>query len=79
VAGIIAAKQHNTEGIADVSPTAKVVAVKALNAEAWGTSYDTKQTTDDCADVSSINVSFGGPYSEPQKKAIWDATSKGKH
>jgi subtilisin family serine protease len=81
VAGIIAAKQNNTEGIAGVSPTAKVVAVKALNADAWGTSYDIKQAIYVCADrtdVWIINMSFEGPYSELQKNAIWYATGKGK-
>jgi subtilisin family serine protease len=82
VAGIIAAKQNNTEGIAGVSPTAKVVAVKAFNADGWGTSWDIAQAIRYCADrsdVSIINMSFGGPYSGLQELAVDQATNvKGK-
>jgi subtilisin family serine protease len=82
VAGIIAAKQNNTEGIAGVSPTAKVVAMKALNADGWGSNFDIAQAINECAkrtDVSIINLSFGGPYSKLQESAVLDATYlKGK-
>lgn len=82
VAGIIAANQNNAEGIAGVSPTAKAVAVKALNADGWGTSFDIAQAIRYCAsraDVSIVNLSFGGPFSELQRKAVSDATLlKGK-
>ena len=82
VAGIIAAKQNNAEGVAGVSPTAKVVAVKALNADGWGTSWDIAQAIRYCAgrtDVSIVNLSFGGPYSKLQQVAVDQATVvKGK-
>lgn len=78
VAGIIAARQNNAEGIAGVSPTARVVAVKALNAQGLGTSFDIAQAIRYCAnrtDVSIINMSFGGPYSRLQEEAVTLATS----
>ena len=82
VAGVIVAKLNNKEGIGGVSPNAKVVAVKALNADGWGTSFDIAQAIKECAnrtDVSIINLSFGGVYSKLQENAIINATlTKGK-
>jgi subtilisin family serine protease len=78
VAGIIVAKQNNAEGIAGVSPTAKVVAVKALNAQGYGTSYDIQEAILYCArrtDVSIINMSLGGPFSLLQEDAVATATN----
>lgn len=77
MAGIIAARQNNAEGIAGVSPTAKVVAVKALGADGWGTNFDVAQAISYCAsrtDVSIINLSLGGPYSKLQEDAVGKAT-----
>ncbi|MEN4099262.1 MAG: S8 family serine peptidase [Anaerolineaceae bacterium] len=62
VAGIIAARQGNKIGIAGVS-TGRVVAVKALTAQGWGTNFEIAQAIYSCAnrsDVSVINLSLGG-------------------
>jgi subtilisin family serine protease len=62
VAGVIAANQGNKIGIAGVS-TGKVIAVKALTAQGWGTSFEIAQAIYYCAnrkDVSVINMSLGG-------------------
>lgn len=62
VAGIIAAVQNNKIGIAGVS-TGKVVAVKVLGPQGWGTSYDIATGINFCAnrtDVKVLNMSFGG-------------------
>ena len=64
VAGVIAAVKNNSEGIAGVS-TGKVVAVKALTAQGWGTNYDIASAINYCAnrtDVKVINMSLGGSY-----------------
>ena len=64
VAGVIAAIKGNSEGIAGVS-TGKVVAVKALTAQGWGTSFDIASAINYCAnrsDVKVINMSLGSPY-----------------
>jgi thermitase len=61
VAGIIAAKQNNKMGMAGVS-TGKVIAVKSLGAQGYGTSYDVAQGIYYCAnrsDVGVINMSLG--------------------
>ncbi len=64
VAGVIVAKKGNSEGIAGVS-TGKVVAVKALTAQGWGTNFDIASAINYCAnrtDIRVINMSLGGPY-----------------
>ncbi len=66
VAGIIAAKANNKIGMAGAS-NAKVVAVKVLGAQGWGTSYDIAMGIYYCAnrsDVKVLNMSLGGGYSE---------------
>lgn len=63
VAGIIAAKRNNAMGIIGVS-TGKVVAVKAMTADGWGTAFDIAQAILYCAartDISVINLSLSGP------------------
>jgi subtilisin family serine protease len=73
VAGIIAAKQNNKQGMAGVS-TGKVVAVKALSAMGFGTNLDIASSIYYCAnrsDVGIINLSLGGPFSW----AVYDAVS----
>ncbi len=72
VAGIIAAKQGNREGIAGVS-TGRVVAMKALNAKGEGTSYEVAEAIYGCAnrtDISIINMSLGGGRSQFMEDAI---------
>jgi len=62
VAGIIAAKRNNRQGIAGVS-TGKVVAVKVLGSQGWGTNFDIASGINYCAnrsDVKILNLSLGG-------------------
>ncbi len=62
VAGTIAAKLNNKKGFAGIS-TAKIVPVKVLSAQGWGTAYDIAQGIYYCADrrdVKVINMSLGG-------------------
>ncbi len=62
VAGIIAAVANNKQGIAGVS-TGKVVAVKVLDANGYGTNYDVAQGIYYCANRSDVNIlslSLGG-------------------
>jgi subtilisin family serine protease len=78
VAGIIAAVQNNAEGIAGVAYNAKVVAVKALDAQGSGTNWDVSMAVSYCAnrlDVKVINMSLGGPASELLEDAVESAVN----
>lgn len=81
VAGIIAAQTNNKEGIGGVS-TGKVVAVKVLNAQGWGTSFDVAQGINYCAnraDVRVLNMSLGGGNSGLMYNAVnYAVNTKGK-
>jgi subtilisin family serine protease len=82
VAGVIAAVKGNSEGIAGVS-TGKVVAVKALTAQGWGTYFDIANAINYCAnrtDIKVINMSLGGSgYSNMLETAVAYAVNvKGK-
>ncbi len=81
VAGIITANPNNSKGMAGAS-TAKVVAVKVLGAQGWGTNYDIAQGINYCAnrtDVKVLNMSLGGGYSESIDDAInYAVNTKGK-
>jgi subtilisin family serine protease len=82
VAGIIAASQNNGKGIAGVS-NGKVVAVKVLDAQGYGSFYDIGLGIRYCADRSDIKVlsmSLGGSGdSDYIYNAIWYAViTKGK-
>jgi len=62
VAGIIAAKMNNNQGISGVS-NGKVVAVKVLTSQGWGTNFDIAAGINFCAnrtDVKVLNLSLGG-------------------
>ena len=62
VAGIIAAKMNNGLGMAGVS-TGKVVAVKVLGSQGWGTNFDVAAGINYCAnrtDVKVLSMSLGG-------------------
>lgn len=62
VAGTISAIMNNKKGFAGIS-TAKIVPVKVLSAQGWGTSFDIAQGIFYCADrtdVKIINLSLGG-------------------
>ena len=81
VAGIITAVHNNGKGMAGVS-TAKVVAVKVLGSQGWGTSFDIAAGINECAnrsDVKVLSLSLGGMYSNQIETAIaYAVTTKGK-
>ncbi len=81
VAGIITAVQNNGKGIAGAS-NAKVVAVKVLGAQGWGTSFDIASGIIYCAnrtDVKVLNLSLGGSYSTQIQNAVdYAVNSKNK-
>jgi subtilisin family serine protease len=63
VAGIMVALKNNLKGIAGVS-TGTVLAVKALDAQGFGTNFDIASAINYCAitaTVKVINMSLGGP------------------
>jgi subtilisin family serine protease len=62
VSGTISAIINNRKGFAGIS-TAKIVPVKVLSAQGWGTAFDIAQGITYCAnrtDVKVINMSLGG-------------------
>lgn len=62
VAGTISAVINNKKGFAGIS-TAKIVPVKVLSAQGWGTAFDIAQGILYCADNSAVkvlNMSLGG-------------------
>lgn len=72
VAGIIAAVKNNKLGISGVS-TGNVVAVKSLDAQGYGTSFEIAAGIEYCAnrsDIKIINLSFG---SEAPSQALFNA------
>ena len=81
VAGTIAAVMNNKKGIAGIS-TGKVLAVKVLTAQGWGTAFDIAQGIRYCADnpyVKVINMSLGGPASTAEYNALaYAIAAKGK-
>jgi len=82
VAGIIAAVANNKQGIAGVS-TGKVVAVKVLDANGYGTSYDVAQGIIYCANRSDVNIlslSLGGydPSTSEYNAIDYAVNTKGK-
>ena len=82
VAGIIAAVNNNSVGIAGLSPNTHVVAVKVLNAQGWGSSFHVAVGIYYCAnraDVSVMNMSLGGGYSLSVDEAVdYAVNTKGK-
>jgi len=81
VAGTIAAVMNNKKGIAGIS-TGKVLAVKVLTAQGWGTAFDIAQGIRYCADnpyVKVINMSLGGPPNTTEYNALaYAIAAKGK-
>lgn len=75
VAGIAAAETNNNTGIAGVCWNCKIMALRVLDDEGWGSYYDIAQAieyaTDNGADV--INMSLGGGYSNMLDEVIKDA------
>ncbi len=85
VAGTIAAEGNNDEGIAGVAFGTRVMPLRALGVEGWGTSYDIMQTILFAAGVDNdsgtlpetnvdiINMSLGSPgpcYPDAMQEAI---------
>jgi len=82
IAGIISALGNNKEGISGVS-NGKVVAVKVIGAQGWGTNFDISQGIYECAnrtDVNVLNMSFGGSDESTLMQAAidWAVNTKGK-
>ncbi len=80
VAGVIAAIPNNQTGVAGIAPGVKVLNIKALNGEGWGSAFAIAQgityATDQGARV--INLSLGSPEtSKPIELAIKYAQEKG--
>ena len=82
VAGIITAVGNNGKGIMGAS-TAKVVAVKVLTAQGWGTNYDIAAGINFCAnrtDVKILSMSLGGssPSNAIHNALDYAVNTKGK-
>ncbi len=80
VAGIIAARANNQQGVWGLS-NGKVLAVKVLGAQGFGTSFNIAQGIIHCADSPAriINLSLGGPSSSLQFNALdYAINTKGK-
>lgn len=82
VAGVIAAKTNNGYGIAGISWNSKIVAVKALNSQGWGMTFEIAKAiiyAANRADVKVINMSLGGGYSATEQDAVnYAVNTKGK-
>lgn len=80
VAGIIAALADNQMGVAGIAPMVKVLNIKALNQEGWGSAFAIAQGITSAADQGAriINLSLGGGEpSKPIELAVKYAQSKG--
>ena len=76
VAGVITAKKNNGYGIAGISPKSKVLAIKAISSQGYGSDFDIAQALTYAADYSGvkvINMSLGGDYSDTQYDAVYYA------
>ncbi len=84
VAGIIAAKGGNGQYGEGVSPNSKILAVKVLSAEGWGTWFDIACGMDYARTAATIpatkviNMSLGGGYSELIHSKVVAIKSAGK-
>lgn len=82
VAGIAAANSNNGLGIAGVAWNAKILAIKVLNSQGWGTVFDVVSGIVYGADypgVKVINMSLGGGYSSLEELAVeYAVKTKGK-
>lgn len=67
VAGVIAALADNQMGVSGIAPMVKVLNIKALNQEGWGSAFVIAQGVTSAADQGAriINLSLGG--GEPSK------------
>lgn len=80
VAGVVAAVQGNSLGVAGLAPRARIMPVRVLDAEGAGWSSDIAAgityAVDHGADV--VNLSLGGPYADPvTERAVGYALSRG--
>ena len=81
VAGVIAARFDNNLGIAGIS-NGKVLAVKALSSQGWGTSFDIASAIRYCADNASvkvINLSLILNGNGGEDSAVYDALEYAAH
>lgn len=81
VTGVIAAKFDNNQGVAGIS-NGKVLAVKSLNAQGWGTSFDIASGIRYCADnksVKVINLSLSLDDNSGEDTAIYEALEYAIH
>ena len=82
VSGIAAAKANNAYGIAGVSWNSKILAVKVLNSQGWGTVFDISLGIYYAANypgVKVINMSLGGGDSPTEDSAVeYAVVTKGK-
>ena len=76
------AVSNNGIGLAGVAYNGKVVAVKVLNAQGWGTNYGISMGINysaNRADVNILNLSLGGPSSTSLYNSVYYAVNtKGK-
>jgi thermitase len=80
VAGIIAALADNQMGVSGIAPMVKVLNVKVLNQEGWGSAFAIAQGITYAADQGAriINLSLGGgEASKPIELAVQYAQAKG--
>lgn len=90
VAGTIAAKTNNNEGVAGVGGTARIMPLRALGRQSTGTSYDILQAVRYAAGmrndsgqvpdrpVDILNLSFGGQtFSEAEQNVYSQARNNG--
>lgn len=80
VAGVIAALANNSMGIAGIAPGVKVLNIKTLNRDGWGSAFAVAQGITSAVDQGAriINLSLGSPQgSKPIELAIQYAQSKG--
>ncbi|MFZ5848526.1 MAG: S8 family serine peptidase [Actinomycetota bacterium] len=80
VAGIVAAVQGNSVGVAGLAPQAKVMPIRVLDANGSGYNSDVAQGVTYAADHGAdvINLSLGGSYADPVlQSAVNYALGKG--
>jgi subtilisin family serine protease len=80
VAGIVAARANNRTGIAGVAPRAKIMVIKALGADAVGTSATMAQAVRFAAEHGAriINMSVSGPgFSQTFNDVVQQASDAG--
>ena len=88
VAGIAAAKTNNTTGISGISPNSKILAVRVLGRDGWGTNWmvsegikwANSQGYSSCGGqkLRVYNMSLGGSYSAVIANAVLQAKNLGR-